>query len=46
MVLRPAKSEVVNVELVDEIQVHEHAEGCLQADDLNLDNNHIDLWNV
>ena len=29
MVLRPAKSEVVNVELVDEIQVHEHAEGGL-----------------
>ena len=26
----PAKSEVVNVELVDEIQVHEHAEGGLQ----------------
>ena len=25
----PAKSEVVNVELVDEIQVHEHAEGGL-----------------
>ena len=28
--MRPAKSEVVNVELVDEIQVHEHAEGGLQ----------------
>ena len=29
MVSKPAKSEVVNVELVDEIQVHEHAEGGL-----------------
>ena len=26
---RPAESEVVDVELVDEIQVHEHAEGGL-----------------